>query len=131
MKNYLFAVALCFLCVSEANAKVHWLPDYLGDNLDNNSSRESSGVPSKQKNTPTSSSCAARGYLTASQIGNMTCSQVFSLANGSKCYSGCYCDRGIFSYTKQNCKDSEGTLLTLGGRVCTDSSGTAYYTNCD
>ena len=128
MRRFLFVLA-AFLCISAVQAKIYWLPDFLGENLDTNSARTNSSNKNKTEDERPPKSCAERGYLTAAQKGNMTCSFNMAYPNIGSCYNNCYCDRSVYPYTECG-RSSNGNQLTLGGKVCTDTAGNKYYQSC-
>ena len=93
------------IMVSSSFAKIYWLPEYLGSNMDKN--RVSDGGLSEVTTTCEEagllSSCPAHKKPTTSvPVGNKTC------------YKSCSCDRSYYQYSSSNCESPK----VLGGESC-------------
>ncbi len=93
------------IMVSSSFAKIYWLPEYLGSNMDKN--RVSDGGLSEVTTTCEEagliSSCPEHKKPTTSvPVGNKTC------------YKSCSCDRSYYQYSSSNCESPK----VLGGESC-------------
>ena len=80
------ATIVCVFCVTQATAKVYWLPDYLRDNIDRvNSHFKSDGVTPDSKATLTCPS----GCVTSAEKGLMVCAYVIPVSGIGNCYCEC------------------------------------------
>ncbi len=93
------------IMVSSSFAKIYWLPEYLGSNMDKN--RVSDGGLSEVTTTCEEvgliSSCPEHKKPTTSvPVGNKTC------------YKSCSCDRSYYQYSSSNCESPK----VLSGESC-------------
>ncbi|MBR2034076.1 MAG: hypothetical protein IKA03_05345 [Alphaproteobacteria bacterium] len=102
-------------------AKIHWLPDYLGSNLDRLGGR-SNQVPDYSHSKPVFTSCPD-GYI--SDRGDKFCSESIMLPGFGYCYKGCSCSAELYPYNSSNCSG----YFELAGTTCDD--GTIHATECE
>jgi len=115
------AVIFCLLLLSinDTIAKVHWLPDFLGDNADRNSDapNDSSITIDDQRTCP-------NGWYSETEIEGMDCVLKGSFPWIGYCYGDCICKEDFYPYTFDNCT---GTYAP-SGKFCDD--GTLHYVDC-
>ena len=116
---YMVVVAIALAIAGNTYAGIHWLPDYLGNNMDRSNMAGDGGTSSdnRQDGCP-------NGWLTVSEIGDKSCVLKGTFSWVGKCYGDCICDVTKYKYTEENCT-GEGYLA--GSRCSGDKE---YYTEC-
>lgn len=119
---YVVVVAIALAIAGNAYAGIHWLPDFLGKNMDRTTDADDGGrsTDNRQEGCP-------NGWITAAEIGDKACVLKGTYPWVGRCYGDCICDVDKYPYTEENCKNNYGELYLAGEKCVGDKD---YYTEC-